>query len=216
MLWVKEFICQSILHTGKKYKKKEYVTMSERSKYFEEIESRVAGRLKKGRFRHTLGVAHTAACLAMRYGADVDKAYTAGLLHDIAKHMSDKELLKAADKYNISITDFDKKNPDMLHGPVGAKIAEYEFDIKDEDILNAIANHTSGRVGMSLLEEIVFVADYMETGRDKAPNLPEVRGLAFKDIKKCIVTIIENIIRYLEESGEIIDERIYPVLDHYR
>lgn len=190
--------------------------MSERNKYFEEMEEQVAKRLKKNRFRHTLGVAHTAACLAMAYGADIDKAYTAGLLHDVAKHMSDKELLKAASKYKIEVTDFDEKNPDMLHGPVGAKIAEHEFGIMDEDILNAITNHTAGRVGMSLLEEIVFVSDYIEQGRDKAPNLPEVRGLAFDDLNKCILTITENIIRYLTEAGETIDERIYPVLDYYR
>ncbi len=190
--------------------------MSDRNKYFEEMESRVAGRLKKGRFRHTLGVAHTAACLAMTHGADMDKAYTAGLLHDVAKHLSDKELLKAAGKYKLKITDFDKKNPDMLHGAVGAKIAEHDFDIRDEDILNAITNHTAGRVGMSLLEEIVFIADYMEPGRDKAPNLPQIRALAFTDIKKCMLTVIENTLSYLEGSGETIDERIYPVLEHYK
>lgn len=188
---------------------------SDKNKYFSKLEEKVAKRLKKSRFRHTLGVAHTSACLAMRYGADPDRAYLAGLLHDVAKNLSDSELLEGAKEYGLKVTDFEKMHPFMLHGPLGARIAEEEFDIDDREILLAIENHTIGRRGMGLLEEIVFTADYMENGRDKAPGLDRIRALAFEDIKKCIRAILENTVKYLQEGREDMDERILEVLDSY-
>ncbi len=188
---------------------------NDKNKYFSKLESEVSKRIKNSRFRHTLGVAYTASCLAMRYGADTDSAYLAGLLHDVAKNMSDKEMVRAAKDMGIKVTEFDREHPFMLHGPVGAMIAQREFGIRDRDVLNAIANHTVGRRGMSLLEEIVFVADYIENGRDKAADLEHIRRLAFEDIKKCIGVILENTLKYLNESREDVDKRILEVLEDY-
>lgn len=186
-----------------------------RKKYFAALEDEVSKRLKKSRFRHTMGVAHTSACLAMKHGCDMDKAYTAGLLHDIAKNLSDDEMLKAAKRFKLKLSAFEKTHPYIIHGPVGSVIAREEFGIEDEDILNAIKGHTTGRAAMSLLEKIVFIADYMEAGRDTADNLDTIRPLAFEDIDKCMIKILRDTLSYLEASGSDIDDKTRITADYY-
>lgn len=186
-----------------------------RKKYLTELEEDIAKRLKKSRYRHTLGVAHTSACLAMRYGADVDEAYLAGLLHDIAKHLDGDSMLKLAKKNKLKLNKFEKDNPFILHGPVGACIAQSEYRINNNDILNAIANHTTGRPEMSLLEKIVFIADYIEQGRDAAENLAIVRPLAFENIDECLIKILIDTISYLNSNNMPIDDRTKTTAEYY-
>ncbi len=157
------------------------------------------------RFEHTMGVAYTACALAMRYDCDIEKAYTAGLLHDCAKHLKDEKLLSLALKYDLGVSDLERRFPFLLHGKVGALIAKKTFDIHDEDILNAVTYHTSGRPAMSLLEKIVFISDYIEPNRDKAENLPYLRKLAFEDIDLTVLRISEDTVRYLTELDKEVD-----------
>lgn len=157
------------------------------------------------RYEHTLGVEYTAAALAMRYGCDLRSARTAGLLHDCAKCLTDEKRLSVCRKNKIPMTALEKKNPFLLHGKVGAYLAEQKYGIKDADILNAIRNHTTGRQGMSLLEKIVFVADYIEPCRKHAPNLTEIRRLSFLDLDGAVLKILEDTLSYLRESGGDID-----------
>lgn len=184
-------------------------------KYFMLLEEELSGRLKKSRFRHTLLVAGTAACLAMRYGADMNSAYLAGLLHDCAKNLEDERMLKTAKKYKLELTDFERANPFILHGPVGACISRAEFEITDEDILNAIRNHTTGRAGMSLLEKIIFIADYIEPGRDAADNLALIRKMAFEDIDVCLKKILEDTLIYLNSTGKPVDDKTEITAAYY-
>lgn len=169
----------------------------------------------KKRFNHTMGVCYTACSLAMRYGEDIEKAYLAGILHDSAKHLKDDKLLHLAGKYDLGISAVEKENPFLLHGKVGALIAKKTFDIEDEDILNAIRFHTTGRPDMSLLEKIVFVADYIEPNRDKAPNLDKVRALAFEDLDLTVVKIIEDTLTYLKDKAKCIDPLTKLTHDFY-
>ena len=157
------------------------------------------------RFEHTLGVEYTAAALAMRYDCDVRKAQIAGLLHDCAKCLTDEKRLSICRKHNIPITTVEKKNPFLLHAKVGAYLARNKNRIKNQDILNAICNHTTGRQNMSTLEKIVFIADYIEPGRTHAPNLAEVRKLAFVDLDKAFLRILEDTLDYLNDTGGDID-----------
>ncbi len=162
------------------------------------------------RFQHTLGVAYTAAAMAMKYEVDVKKALIAGLLHDCAKCMSDEKLLKLSEKENIEVTDVERRNPYLLHAKVGAMLATKEYDIDDEEILDAITYHTTGRPGMTDLDKIVFVADYVEPGRDKAPNLAKVRKLAFEDLDGAVRRILKDTLKNLEgEKGS--DSEIDPM-----
>ena len=121
---------------------------------------------------HTIGVAYTSVCLAMRYGEDLHKAELAGLLHDCAKCIPDDIKLDKCKRNNIPITKAQEQSPSLLHAKLGAFIAADHYRIKDQDILNAIENHTTGRPAMSLLEKIVFVADYIEPRRIKRQTCP--------------------------------------------
>ncbi len=157
------------------------------------------------RFEHTIGVEYTAAALAMRYDCDIRKAQAAGLLHDCAKCLTDEKRLSICEKNGIPITEAERRSPFLLHAKVGAYLAKEKYGITNQDILNAIQNHTTGRRGMSLLEKIIFVADYIEPGRKQAPNLAEIRKLAFVNLDSALLTILEDTLTYLKASGSEID-----------
>lgn len=158
------------------------------------------------RFEHTLGVEYMAAALAMRYGCDIEAARIAGLLHDCAKCLTDEKRLSICRKHHISVTSVEQKNPFLLHAKVGAYLARKKYGVKNQDILNAIRSHTTGRKNMSTLEKIIFVADYIEPGRVHGPaNLAEIRKLAFVDLDKALVRILEETLNYLKNSAGDID-----------
>ena len=168
------------------------------------------------RFEHTLGVEFTSAALAMRYGASVINAQTAGLLHDCAKCLTDKERVSICKKNNIPMSELEKSNPFLLHAKVGAWLAKKQYGISDLDILNAIQNHTTGRPGMSLLEKIVFIADYMEPGRNHAPNLDEIRRLAFEDLDQTMLKILNDTLEYLDSKNGDVDPMTRKTLEYYK
>ncbi|MCC8160389.1 MAG: bis(5'-nucleosyl)-tetraphosphatase (symmetrical) YqeK [Oscillospiraceae bacterium] len=142
-------------------------------------------KLKKAlspkRYAHSLGVADEAKRLALKYGADEEKAYTAGLLHDCAKGYSIEEQIELCERLNVLLDDAALQCPPVIHGFLGSVIAKTEYGINDEEILSAIKYHTVGRAGMSLLEKIVYIADMTEVNRDfdGVENLRETleRGL---------------------------------------
>lgn len=168
------------------------------------------------RFVHTLGVAYTAASLAMCYDADVKKAELAGMLHDCAKSMTNEKRISICEKHNISMTEIEKRNPFLLHAKVGSFIAMNTYRINDSDIINAILNHTVGRPGMSQLEKIVFVADYIEPSRKQAPNLKELRKLSFQNLDKALFFILEDTLRYLESIEAEIDPITRNTYEYYK
>lgn len=167
------------------------------------------------RYEHTLGVEYTAAALAMRYGADLEAAQVAGLLHDCAKCIPDEKKLALCEKYGIAMTETERRCPFLLHSKLGGYLAREKYGIEDRDIINAIVNHTTGREGMSLLEKIVFVADYIEPGRKHAPDLACIRALAFEDINKALLRILEDTLNYLKTSGEELDPMTEITLKYY-
>lgn len=168
------------------------------------------------RFEHTLGVAYTAAALAMRYEVDILKAQTAGLLHDCAKCLSDEKRLSICEKHNIQMNEIEHNNPFLLHAKVGSYIAMKKFQIHDKDVINAILNHTTGRPGMSSLEKIIYIADYIEPGRKQAPNLTEIRKLAFQDLDLALVKILSDTLDYLKTTNTDIDPMTQQTYDYYK
>lgn len=172
--------------------------------------------LDNKRFEHTLGVAYTASALAMCYKVDINKAQTAGLLHDCAKCLSDEKKLAICEKHNIQINVIEQRNPFLLHAKVGSYIAMEKFHIHDQDIINAILNHTTGRPGMSELEKIIYIADYIEPGRKQAPNLSEVRKLAFENLDLTLLKILEDTLFYLHEIGNEVDPMTQETYDYYK
>ena len=167
------------------------------------------------RYEHTLGVAYTAAALAMCNDVDPVKAETAGLLHDCAKCFSDDKKISVCRKNNMEINSVESRNPYLLHAKAGYCIAKNKFDIEDQDILNAILNHTTGRPGMSILEKIIYIADYIEPSRKQAPNLSEVRKLAFQNLDQALLKILTDILSYLESGGGEIDPLTKETYDYY-
>lgn len=167
------------------------------------------------RFLHTLGVEYTAAALAMKYDVPLLNAQVAGLLHDNAKCLSDEKQLKICEKNHLHVSDVEKRNPYLLHGKVGAFLAKTEYGIEDDDILNAITWHTTGRPDMSVLEKIIFVADYIEPGRKEAPGLEEIRKLAFEDLDRAMIRILEDTLSYLGSGDREIDPMTRKTYEFY-
>ncbi len=177
--------------------------------------------LTKDRYHHTLGVASTAVAMAMRYNPDpsnsnfMKRAEIAGLLHDCAKCMDNNKKLRICEKNKLPCSNFETSHPYLLHGKVGAFIAKTKFDIQDEDILQAITWHTTGRPDMSLLEKIIFIADYIEPSRNPIPELDLIRQLAFVDIDKAMEKILSNTLKFLEQKGNPIDQMTQTTYDSY-
>ena len=180
------------------------------------IKKQLSRALDDKRYEHTLGVAYTAAALAMRYNLDIKKAEIAGLLHDCAKCMDNEKKVSICEKHNIEITDAEKKNLFLLHAKVGAYVAQKKYHVDDPDILNAIKYHTTGRPGMSPLEKIVYIADYIEPGRTHASNLDEVRRLAFQNLDEALIIILNDILVHLKGTKKEIDPMTQQSYDYYR
>ena len=168
------------------------------------------------RYEHTLGVAFTATSLAMRYGASIENAELAGLLHDCAKCLEDEKKIAICEKHNISITEVERRNPFLLHAKAGSFLAMNKYKVHDSDVINAILNHTTGRPGMSLLEKIILVADYIEPGRKKAPNLAEIRQMAFINLDGAVLKILNDTLDYLKNTPGEIDPMTQKTYDYYQ
>ena len=182
----------------------------------QKIKEDLKKKLSPKRYEHTMGVEYTSACLAMRYGADMEKARIAGLLHDCAKYLSSEDKLSTCKKYGIPVSDYERKNPELLHAKLGACFANELYGVNDPEILSAIIWHTTGCPEMSLLDKIVFVADYMEANRNQAEDLPEVRALAFKDLDACLLLILEDTIAYLARKKSVTDPMTQKTFDYYK
>lgn len=180
-----------------------------------DIKKKVKKSMDKQRYDHTKGVMYTAGCLAMANEYPIDKAMLAGLLHDCAKCIPGHTKIKMCEKYNLEISEIERKNPSLLHAKLGAYLAKDKYDIEDEEILMAIRSHTTGRPGMSLLEKIVYIADYMEPGRKELPNMMDVRHLAFEDIDKCLYRILRDSLVYLKAQDMPIDQTTEETYQYY-
>lgn len=181
----------------------------------QKIKKELSKELDSKRYEHTLGVAYTASCLAMRYDYDITKAYIAGLLHDCAKCMSHNERINYCKKNNLEVTEIEKTNPSLLHAKVGADLSKRKYGIEDEEICSAVRYHTTGRPNMTLLEKIIFIADYMEPHREEAEDLPIVRKQVFVNIDQTLCTILKDTLVYLETSGKEIDSMTEKTYEYY-
>lgn len=183
------------------------------------IKADLKEKLPKKRYEHTLGVAYTAAALAMCYGEDILKAELAGILHDVAKAKKSFELKDDMNEYIDPYTDGDyvaliaDKAPQILHAIYAPYLAKKDYKIEDKDILSAIRWHTTGKKDMTMLEKIVFVADYIEPNRKKLPDLDRIRTLSFHDISDAVKVIAKSTIEYLGSQGMYIDKYTYELSD---
>ena len=180
------------------------------------MQKKLKPHLDKDRYAHTLGVMYTAAALAMCHGADIDQALTAGLLHDCAKCIPGEMKIRLCSRYHLNVSETEQKNPSLLHAKLGAFLAAKKYHDRDTDILNAISFHTTGRPRMSILEKIVYIADYMEPGREELPNMAEVRKLAFQDLEECLYRILKDSLVYLKSKDMTIDPMTEKAYLYYK
>ena len=163
-------------------------------------------RMSERRFTHVLGVEETAVALAERFGESPEKASIAALTHDYAKERSDEEFQLAIEQGDYE----DKKElikfgNAIWHGLVGADFVARELGITDEAILNAIRLHTTGAAEMSLLDKIIYVADYIEPGRD-FPGVEDARVIAFSDLNQAVAFETKHTLTHLIEA----EKPVYP------
>ena len=165
----------------------------------QELENTVVSLLKPNRVKHVLGCRDTAVKLAQHWGANETDAARAGLLHDITKALDGPLQLTLCRAYGIVLDDFSRENPKTLHALTGSLVAERIF-AENAAVVSAVRSHTTGKANMSLLETIIYVADYMEPNRD-FPGVEELRRLAFEDLRGALKLGLEMTLAVLKEQG---------------
>jgi len=160
----------------------------------ENIKSKLEKSIGSGLYKHCLRTAEEAFKLAEHYKENSDKAYIAGILHDCGKNKS-------------------SHNDNLLHSVIGAELAKTEYGIVDEDIINSIKYHTTGRENMSMLEKIIFIADKIEPHR-KYEGIHEIRKLAYYNINKSIIESLKSTIDYVKQRGFELDDQSVKTLDY--
>ncbi|WP_026508707.1 bis(5'-nucleosyl)-tetraphosphatase (symmetrical) YqeK [Butyrivibrio sp. MC2013] len=172
--------------------------------------------LKKNRFDHTLGVAYTAANMAFVFDEDPERALIAGMLHDCAKCMPSDEQIEICRKYGVELTEIELKNPKLIHAKAGMCLAEHKYDIDDKGILDAIRYHTTGRPGMTVLEKIIFTADYIEPNRKMLTDMAIIRKEALSDLDKAVYHILYNTLSYLDSQEDETDPMTLETFEYYK
>ncbi len=173
--------------------------------------------LSSKRYAHTLGVAYTAAALSMAHGEPIENAMTAGLLHDCAKSMHGSELVAICEKARLNVTAVERSNPTaLLHAKAGAYLAQHKYGVTDDDILNAIRYHTTGRPDMSKLEKILYIADYIEPNRKQLAELDLIRRIAFHDLDRTMEKILENTLTHLRSTEGALDDMTIKTYNYYK
>jgi predicted HD superfamily hydrolase involved in NAD metabolism len=166
------------------------------------------------RYAHILRVARTASALARAHGADVLRARVAGLLHDLARLYSGERLLAECTERGMPIDAFERANPIVLHAPLGAELARDWFGIDDEAILSAIRKHTLATATMSTLDEIVYLADGLEPGREFAGR-DAILALAFTDLHAAMRAQLAETLVYQERRGLTVAPEFRAAIAHY-
>lgn len=173
------------------------------SPFYIRLKALLKERLDEHRFIHSLGVAESAYELAKRFGGDAKKAYLAGLVHDITKNETNERQLQLFSENGIILSQIEKNNPKLWHAMTAPLFIINELGIADEELLSAVRYHTTGRKGMSLLEKIVYIADYISAERDY-PDVDVMRSLSKESLEKAALYSLKYTLKKLSESEFVI------------
>ena len=166
----------------------------------EELEEAVIALMNPNRVAHVLGCRDTAVELARVYGENEVDAARAGLLHDITKAIDGPLQLTLCDEYGIVLDTFSRSFPKTLHALTGSLVAERIFG-ENENVVSAICHHTTGRANMTLLEKIIYIADYVEPNRD-FPGVEEMRAMAYTDLDRAVLMGLESAVAHVRRQGQ--------------
>ena len=181
----------------------------------DEIRDFTQKHVKKSRYEHSVRVAETCARMCRQYGLDARKGYLAGIGHDMCKDFSDEELIELASRDGLEISDFEKKKPALLHGRAAAVMLRDHFKVVDPEILEAVANHTSGIIGMCDLTKCLFLADKIEPGRPQSTQ--EYRDNLFSmTLDQMLYSVLEENYQYLTKHKIEIAPGTLEMIKYYK
>lgn len=161
-------------------------------------------KVNEKRYMHSLGVMKMCEKLAKIYDGDIERAKLVGLMHDLAKDMSNEDKLSYVVENNIFCTDVEKRIIDILHGKISADICKKKYGFDDEMCM-AISVHTSGKEDMTLLQKILFVADKTDETR-KYDSAEELRNIAYIDLDKAIIKNIDDTLGIIIQGNKLMTE----------
>ena len=170
--------------------------------------------IRAKRIPHVRGCEEEAVKLARRWGADPEQARKAAILHDCTKYLTLEEQLSLCEKYGIMLDDLERTALKLLHSKTGAAIAKYEYGMPEE-ICSAIFYHTTGRADMTLLEKILYIADYMEPSRD-FDGVEQLRKLVYRDLNAAVRLGLEMTMEEMKGYGSPVHEKTLEALDFLR
>lgn len=179
----------------------------------EALMQQVQMQMSEQRFVHVLGVEQMAVALAKKYGADPSKASIAALCHDYAKERSDDDFIFEIKRKYLN-PELLKWNNAIWHGIVGAEFVHDELGVDDEEILQAVRVHTTGSRAMSLLDKVLFVADYVEKNR-RFPGVEEARELAITDLDAAVRYELTHTLQFLISKGQAIYPKMIETYNYY-
>ncbi|MGQ9836964.1 MAG: bis(5'-nucleosyl)-tetraphosphatase (symmetrical) YqeK [Cyanobacteriota bacterium] len=180
----------------------------------EEVLAWLEQQVPAPRIRHILGVEAMAQELAVRYGLDKQKAAWAGLMHDLAKYFPPEKLIQLVAQER-ELDEVEQVEPHILHAEAGSLVARDYFQVRDPEILAAIANHTLGQPGMDPLSCVIFVADALEPNRGHSPDLELLRQLAFTDLAKTVVGVCDLSLKFLLNRSQVIHPRTIMTRNYF-
>ena len=184
-------------------------------KLIEQIDAYTKEHVKEKRYEHSVRVAEMAARMCRQYGLDENTGYLAGIGHDMCKDMDEKELIETAAEDGEPVTSFELKRPKLLHGRAAAVYMKEKFEITDFEILEAVAHHTSGKIGMCDLANIIFLADKIEPGRPQSTDEYRNRLLAM-DLDTLFYTVFVENYEYVKNKGFEIYPGTDKMLEYYK
>ncbi len=181
----------------------------------EEIRAFTQAHVKKSRYEHSVRVAEMCARMCRQYHLDSRKGYLAGIGHDMCKDFSDEELIELAARDGQEISAFEKKKTALLHGRAAAVLLRDKFKVLDPEILEAVANHTSGKIGMCDLTKCLFLADKIEPGRPQSTEEYRENLLAMP-LDEMLYSVLEENYEYLTNRGYEIYPGTREMTDYYK
>jgi len=182
---------------------------------FKTMERKLQSALSLKRYIHTMGVVEAAMKMAEVFGGDKAKVHAAALLHDCVKDYPDDMKRRFCKEFHVPVDEIMLSSIDLTHAFLGAEVAKREYGVCDEEILDAIRFHTTGRKNMTLTEKIVFIADYIEPNRKTFDGLEEVRQIAFKDIDKAMKFILCDTIKFIKKKENTLHPLSIEAYEYY-
>jgi len=171
----------------------------------EEMKLYLKANLMEKRYAHTLGVADTARKLAKLNGVSEEAAEIAGLAHDVAKNLSKEKMKELMIENNIALSKIEENNANLWHSIIAPIEAKDKLKIEDEEILDAIRWHTTGKENMSTLAKIIYIADMIEPSRN-FPGVDDIRKITFEDLDRGVYRGLTHSIEFLLIKNLLIDE----------